>query len=175
LQRKPVSPGPDHPQGQHCMDSGRPGLIDRLRGSLRRLRQDRAFLFKATSFAAVGIVNTLVDFGVFSFAFLVLGLPIVIANICSWAVAVSGSYVMNSLITFRIESQRGLRLKSYIGFVVSQIAGLVANTATVVIASYFMPVLVAKVLAIAVSFVVNFSLSHFLVFRPLASPDEDAR
>src|SRR4051812_3647392 len=38
-----------------CMDSGRPGLIDRLRGALRRLRgaarrvrQDRAFLFKAT-------------------------------------------------------------------------------------------------------------------------------
>jgi putative flippase GtrA len=58
---------------------------------------------------------------------------------------------------------------------VSQIAGLVANTATVVIASYFMPVLVAKVLAIAVSFVVNFSLSHLFVFRPLSSPDEDAR
>jgi putative flippase GtrA len=162
-----------------CMDSGGPGLVDRLRGALRRLRgsarrlrHDRAFLFKATSFAGVGVVNTLVDFGVFSFAFLVVGLPIVIANICSWAVAVTGSYVMNSLITFRIESQRGLRLKSYIGFVVSQIAGLVANTATVVAAALFMEVLKAKVLAIAVSFVVNFSLSHFFVFRPLGpKPD----
>ena len=32
-------------------------------------------------------------------------------------------------------------------------------------ASYFMPVLVGKVLAIGASFLVNFSLSHFVVFR----------
>ena len=36
---------------------------------------------------------------------------------------------------------------------------------TVFVASYFMPVLVGKVLAIGVSFLVNFSLSHFVVFR----------
>ena len=47
----------------------------------------------------------------------------------------------------------------------SQVAGLVANTATVLAASYFMPVLIGKVLAIGVSFLVNFSLSHFVVFR----------
>jgi putative flippase GtrA len=35
----------------------------------------------------------------------------------------------------------------------------------VFIASYFMPVLVGKILAIGASFLVNFSLSHFLVFR----------
>jgi len=45
------------------------------------------------------------------------------------------------------------------------LAGLVANTATVFLASYFMPVLVGKVLAIGASFLVNFSLSHFVVFR----------
>ena len=34
-----------------------------------------------------------------------------------------------------------------------------------VVASYWMPVLAAKLLAILASFVVNFSLSHFVVFR----------
>jgi putative flippase GtrA len=54
---------------------------------------------------------------------------------------------------------------AYVNFALSQVAGLVANTATVFVASYFMPVLVGKALAIGASFLVNFSLSHFLVFR----------
>ena len=51
------------------------------------------------------------------------------------------------------------------GFVLSQTLGLVANTTTVLVASYFMPVLAGKALAIGASFLVNFTLSHFVVFR----------
>jgi putative flippase GtrA len=126
---------------------------------------ERALVLKALSFALVGLVNSAVDFGVFSFAYYYLALPIITANVAAWFVAVSGSYVMNSLTTFARESGRELTLKAYVGFAVSQLAGLVANTATVLIASYFMPVLVGKLLAIGASFLVNFSLSHFLVFR----------
>ena len=125
----------------------------------------RAIVLKAVSFAVVGVLNSVVDFGVFSFAYYYLALSIVAANVLAWIVAVTGSYVMNSLTTFARESKRVLTLKAYVGFAASQIAGLVANTATVVIASYFMPVLIGKVLAIGVSFLVNFSLSHFVVFR----------
>jgi putative flippase GtrA len=125
----------------------------------------RAIVLKALSFAVVGVVNSAVDFGVFSFAYYYLALPIVTANVLAWVVAVTGSYVMNSLTTFARESRRVLTLKAYGGFAASQVAGLVANTATVVIASYFMPVWIGKVLAIGVSFLVNFSLSHFVVFR----------
>jgi putative flippase GtrA len=72
---------------------------------------------------------------------------------------------MNSLTTFARESGRELRVRAYVTFLVSQVAGLLANTTTVFIASYFMPVLLGKVLAIGASFLVNFSLSHFIVFR----------
>lgn len=132
----------------------------------------RAIVLKAASFAVVGLVNSAVDFGVFSFAYYYLGLPIVAANVLAWIVAVTGSYVMNSLTTFARESKRELTLKAYLGFAASQVAGLLANTLTVVIASHFMPVWVGKVLAIGASFLVNFSLSHFVVFRkrPDAAP-----
>ena len=146
------------------------GLVERLRNLMR----DRAFMVKAISFACVGVVNTLIDFGLFSLTHLYFGLPIVAANAISWTVAVTGSYVMNSLITFAAESQRKLRVKAYVGFIAAQIAGFIANTATVVIASYFMPVLVGKALAIGVSFLVNFSLSHFFVFRPEGVKPGDA-
>ena len=126
---------------------------------------ERAIVLKAMSFAVVGLVNSAVDFGVFSFAYYYLGLPIITANVAAWAVAVTGSYVMNSLTTFARESGRELTLKAYVGFAVSQLAGLVANTTTVYIASFFMPVWLGKVFAIGASFLVNFSLSHFVVFR----------
>ena len=72
---------------------------------------------------------------------------------------------MNCFITFAAESGRQLRWRAYGAFVASGVAGVIANTATLVVASYWMPVLAAKLLAIAASFVVNFSLSHFVVFR----------
>jgi putative flippase GtrA len=136
-------------------------LTDRLIAAWR----ERAMLLKAMSFAVVGLVNSAVDFGVFSFAYYTLGFPIIPANVLSWLVAVTGSYVMNSLTTFAHESGGKLRLTSYFNFALSQAAGLIANTATVYVASQFVHVLIAKVLAIGASFVVNFSLSHFVVFR----------
>jgi putative flippase GtrA len=139
--------------------------LSRLTERLLAAWHERAIVLKALSFAIVGVVNSAVDFGVFSFAYYYLAFPIITANVASWIVAVSGSYVMNSLTTFARESGRELTFKAYAGFVVSQIAGLVANTATVLIASYFIPVLVGKLLAIVSSFLVNFTLSHFVVFR----------
>jgi putative flippase GtrA len=132
---------------------------------------------KAVSFALVGVVNTAVDFTVFSLAHLVFGLTIVAANVTSWIVAVSGSYVMNSHFTFAAESGGELRLRNYGKFAASQVGGLIANTATVFALSYVFPALVSKVLAIGVTFLVNFTLSHFVVFRsrPEAEPDRAPR
>jgi putative flippase GtrA len=138
-----------------------PRLSDRLITAWH----ERAIAIKAVSFAAVGVVNSAVDFGIFSFAYYYLELPIVAANVMAWLVAVSGSYVMNTLTTFARESGRELSARAYFAFMISQVAGLLANTTTVFVASYFIPVLLGKVLAIGSSFLVHFSLSHFVVFR----------
>ncbi|MGZ3409111.1 MAG: GtrA family protein [Xanthobacteraceae bacterium] len=119
---------------------------------------------KAGSFAAIGVVNTLIDFGAFVVAVEVLKLPLVLSNVLAWSVAVTGSYVMNTYTTFAAESGGRLSLRSYSTFVVSGIVGLIANTTALVLASYVVPVLVAKIIAIGVSFLVNFTLSHFVVF-----------
>ena len=96
----------------------------------------RAVAAKAVSFALVGVINASVDFVVFSLLYYFLGLPIIVANLISWLVAVTGSYVMNSMTTFAAESGRQLRFKDYGSFLLAQIAGLVANTATIIIVSY---------------------------------------
>jgi putative flippase GtrA len=151
--------------------------------------KQRAVALKAASFAMVGVVNTAVDYCVFLLMRWLLASSagatatiaalidlchcgsvrdaiLIIANLIAWIIAVSGSYVMNSFITFAVESGRELRVKAYASFVASGIAGVITNTTTLVIAAHFLPVPLAKLLAIGASFLVNFSLSHFVVFRP---------
>ena len=163
--------------------------LDRLHLRLAKAWRERAIALKATSFGIIGIFNTSVDFSVWLLAREIFRKPLFLwdcfdrfadfcqwcgaadklalipANIIAWSVAVSGSYVLNSLITFSVELGRKLRRKAFVTFVASGIAGLIANTATVYLLSYFIPEIAAKVCAIAASFAVNFSLSHFVVFR----------
>jgi putative flippase GtrA len=70
-------------------------------------------------------------------------------------------------------------------FLASGIVGYLANTTTLVVVAKFFPlyapqwpsltVYVAKGCAILVSFIVNFSMSHFVVFRARRPGIEDAR
>lgn len=140
-------------------------LFEGLNRRFQEASRERAIALKAASFALVGLINLVVDFSVFSIGYFYLGLSIILANVIAWVIAVSNSYVMNSLTTFAVESGRQLRLRDYATFALSQAGGLITNTATVFVGSYVMPVLMAKLLAIAAGFLVNFSLSHFIVFR----------
>jgi putative flippase GtrA len=167
--------------------------IDRLRANFPRasalVEPHFDVLRKAVSFALIGVINVAVDTSVFLLAYSYLRshatalLPLdalaqlcactsrdtivlIAANLMAWVVAVSGSYVMNSFITFAAESGRRLRWLDYGTFVASGILGVIANTTALVVAAQFMPVLPAKGCAILTAFAVNFSMSHFVVFRP---------
>jgi len=126
---------------------------------------ERAVALKAISFAFVGVINTLIDFSIFWTAATYLAWPLVPANVLAWLVAVSFSYAMNSFTTFGPESGGVLRWRDYGTFIASGVAGMVASTTTLFVLSYVLPVLAAKLISILVSFVVNFSLSHFVVFK----------
>ena len=155
-------------------------------------------LRKAVSFGLIGVINTAVDYSVFVVgvkllentavdqSVLIAGLKLpgklVLANVLSWSVAISCSYALNSFFTFAAESGRKLTWRRYATFAASGIVGLIANTTTVVVADALLhplllgaSVYVAKLLSIGVSFVVNFSMSHFVVFRPRTRPASESR
>src|ERR1700726_4091127 len=111
----------------------RASRFDSTRAWLLHAWRNRGLNVKALSFAMIGVVNTLVDYGVFLVARAVLsGSPaglatigslndfcqcsdattttLVVANLISWSVALTGSYIMNSSITFAAESGRRMRL-----------------------------------------------------------------
>src|SRR5689334_2035609 len=122
-------------------------------------------ILKALSFGLVGVINTAVDAAVFFLALGYFTSSLIAANIMAWVIAVSNSYVLNSFTTFAAESGRRLLLRAYLMFLTAGLFGLVANTLTLITAALFLPVWAAKALAIGASFLVNFSLSHTVVFR----------
>jgi putative flippase GtrA len=176
------------------------GRVSALRFLLVDRWRQRALGLKAISFAFVGVINTVVDYSIFLIARSLyvrspaaLGLfaytaetcrcasagtvALIVANMTSWIIAVSGSYVLNSSITFAAESGRKLSWRAYGTFIAAGVIGWLANTATLVFAAQvlLLPVWAAKAFAILASFCVNFSLSHFVVFRVRRKPvGEDA-
>ena len=142
-----------------------PAPLQNILDRLTLAWHERAIALKAASFALVGVVNTAVDFSVFWTTATYLHWPLIPSNVLAWLVAVTFSYVMNSFITFGPESGRILRWRDYATFAASGVAGMVSSTAMLFALSFVVPVFVAKLLSIAVSFAVNFSLSHFVVFR----------
>ena len=84
------------------------------------LLRKQVIILKAMSFALIGVVNSLIDFAVFLFTLRYITDPLpgerldlIAANVLAWMVAVSGSYVMNSYVTFAAESGRKLRWKAF--------------------------------------------------------------
>jgi putative flippase GtrA len=162
------------------------GPVQPVYDYLENAWRERAMLLKAISFGLVGLINMSVDIAVFSLGCFVVvllgyassmhdvdGLPLIAANTASWCVAVSGSYAMNSMVTFAHETGRTLTWRSYGTFIASGVFGLIVSTVTLLMAKNHMPLWGAKGCAILAGFVVNFSMSHFVVFRHRATHPSD--
>jgi len=116
-------------------------------------------------------VNTAIDVLVFTAAYKLLALPLIASNVLSWLVAVSASYAMNTKLTFGRETGGIFRSKDFVRFIGSGILGVIVTTTTLVILSNYINIFGAKFFSITVGFAVNFSMSHFVVFRPLQTID----
>ena len=123
-------------------------------------------------FGAVGIANTLIDFGVL-FALRSLGLPIIPANLASTTGAFCFSFFANKKYTFKTT---GTNVKHEIVlFVIVTLFGLwvlqnlVIVAVTALLSSSQLPesivLFIAKIMAICVSLVWNYSLYSRLVFK----------
>ena len=124
----------------------------------------RTVLAKLFSYASIGLVNVIVDVATFTVAFKLVGIPLVPSNVLSWFVAVTGSYAMNTKITFEKETGGLYSLGRYASFAASGIFGLVVATTTLVVLSQYVNIPVAKLVSIVAAFGVNFFCLAFFCF-----------
>ncbi|WP_170181935.1 GtrA family protein [Phreatobacter stygius] len=136
---------------------------------------------KFVSFGLVGVVNALVNYvitvGLTLGVLIPFGLgasdgALGIIKAIGWAVAVSNSYVLNTLTTFAAESGRRLAWPTYGRFVASGTLGLVVEVLSFLVAVRYLPLTLAAIVPIGFAFVTNFAMTRLVVFPGSKSPDD---
>jgi len=136
------------------------------------LREGRKMLSFGVIGVGNGFVNYAVTVGVTMLALTPLGLAasdpaLGLAKALGWAVAVSNSYLLNTLFTFAHESGRRLDWRTYFRFVASGTLGLAIEVASFLFAVRYLPLSLAAIVPIGLAFVANFAMARLFVFsRP---------
>jgi putative flippase GtrA len=115
------------------------------------------------SYAAVGVANTGVGYGVIFAAMYVLGWTPVASNVLGYAVGVVVSYALNRRFTFRSERASG---REFLRFVAVLLVAYLANLATLIVLVDHVAIHpgAAQVVAGVVYFAVSFLLSRRYAF-----------
>ena len=121
---------------------------------------------QAVKFGAVGVLNTLVDLGLYFVLTRWLGLAgmPVLAKSISYGAGILNSFAWNRTWTFRSQTSAW---KTLIPFVLVNLVGLGMNTGTMQIGLnvLHLPELVSLGLATGLTLAWNFVLSKFVIFR----------
>lgn len=120
-------------------------------------------------FAGVGVVNTLLDLGLF--LLLEDDLGIVLANVVSTSAGMTFSFVVNGLLTFRagrLTLRHALLFLSTTGAVLWLVQPLVIHALVGVVE----PLVLVKLLSIGFSFVANFVAYRYVVWPATGPPVE---
>ncbi len=134
-------------------------------GRRSRFRQLPLPLAQMARFAAVGMVNTTVDIGLFWLLHDPLGVPYLIANVISYSAGVINSFVMNKLWTFAETRRHGRVSQQFRLFIAINLASLGLSTLVLWVLSGGLGVMTAKLVATVASFVCNFWASRKFVYR----------
>ena len=91
-------------------------------------RTKRREIVRFLKFCVVGVVGALIDFGLLNLLVQLAGFPKVIANACSFTVAVISNFIWNRLWVYPETRGEPLR-KQFAQFALVNVAGLAINTA----------------------------------------------
>jgi len=145
------------------IDDGQDAEATAVGELIRVAWRSRPIVLKMLSFGVIGLGNTVIDFGVFAFAYKVLELPLVASNVLARLVAVSRSYVMNTTVTFRADPGRDLR---------GRITCASSYPASQEWPQLLPPSWCCRTFSILAGFAVNFAMSHFIAFHPRVRLEE---
>jgi len=120
-------------------------------------------LVKFIKFNAVGIVNTGVDFGIYTLL-VTLGMNFAVAQVISYSCGMLTSYILNSRWTFQDKRDSAGRVVAFI--LVNVVALLVSiGIQALCIKTFGLSELIAKAVSLPFSIVVNFAGNRLFVFK----------
>jgi putative flippase GtrA len=159
-------------------------MVTPIRSLIERYAQ-RSGIRQFIKFAAVGFMNSIVDFSIINalsaFTHIFSGPFIILFNVISFSVAVTNSYFFNKRWTFR-QSRDGT-VSEFLGFILVNIGGVLLNTSIVFFFTTFVPPFAAvhpqawlnigKIIALPVSTFWNFFGMKFFIFKRKLAPAQE--
>ena len=119
----------------------------------------------AGRFAAVGVVNTLVDYTLFNLLFYLAGVPLVAAHFLSAGTAVVVSFLLNRNWTFSETARDDSAWRQFARHVATAGSAVLISALVIWLAAFFLPAYLAKLAAVGFSFAWNFLISRHWVFQ----------
>lgn len=117
-------------------------------------------------FSFVGVLNTLIDNGVFFLMCDLLALNLIFSNIVGYLISATNSYFMNSLLVYK---DKELCLKKYLAFIAGNISVLLISTVfTSVFSKYVTVKTLAKLISAPITVILNFFFQRFILFKKAA-------
>jgi putative flippase GtrA len=116
------------------MPAGRSWGVHQITSVFERWRN---LVHELTKFGIVGVVNTVLDFGLANLLYLGLGWPSIGAKTTAVAVATTSSFFMNRHWTFRHRAHTGLRREYSLFFMLNGVGLLINNACILVVEQGF--------------------------------------
>jgi len=116
-----------------------------------------------SKFAAIGVVNTILDCLTF-FVLIYYGVAPIIANIVSFSVGALNSFILNASITFANRGSHFFSISHAARFFVVTIICLASSTIGLAVSLFLFPVVIAKAFSVALSFILGYALNSRYVF-----------
>ncbi len=128
---------------------------------LNKVKKTNFFIF--CKYSVAGIINTLVDLVTFFVMCDVLNFAEITSNVVAYLCCATSSYLINSRYVYK---ENGYTLKRYFQFVTGNFTVLIISTVVIVFVSDFVTLkLLAKLVAMPVTILLNFTIQRFLIFR----------
>jgi putative flippase GtrA len=120
---------------------------------------------RQTRFATVGLLNTLLDVGLFWMLTTLAGLPLIAANTMSYSAGVVNSFLWNKYWTFGDIRQGDPIHRQFLSFVIISIAALGISATLVWLFVQILPAMAAKLVSTAGTMIWNYVMSAVFIYR----------
>jgi putative flippase GtrA len=114
-------------------------------------------------FGLVGVLNTAIDFSLFTFLFYIAGWPLLLANTTGYLAGLVNSYLLNRYWTFR-DLSGPTTLGQTALYAAMNLIGLALGNVTVYLLAALTPAWIAKLLTVGITFAWNYFINRRVVF-----------
>ncbi|MDY3928632.1 MAG: GtrA family protein [Clostridia bacterium] len=124
---------------------------------------NKANIIMFIKFAFVGVINTLIDAGVFYILCDISGINEIVSNTAAYLVSATNSYLMNSKGVYHEEKYS---FSKYVKFLIGNTSVLIISTLSLIALSGVIKTnIIKKLVTVPITAVLNFIFQRFILFK----------